>query len=544
MPTQTKRTEKPARSEAFTPSEGVPRGSVVDSPIRVHEMRVIWRDTFIVDDAPPSFIEASRDKLRRMRCYAADSLIEEEHAMPELLRVINRVSRSVAPMGHPSLLRVQFAPIQFANLRPTLSKHKCAPERLTIRQIKDAGIEADDRASWMTATPILLLHAAGVGIMSYHVTLTSADGFTPDQAIEQVRMGIYSQLVMMDDTWRGLLPDKAAEWPVEHVLNIGANRHLLICGLRDVTQGVIASRLGAKINVPDPTPNRRRIVDRIRRKESDIEVLPPRPTGSASIVLVNVDPVPGEDFDAYCSEHSAALRGIGAMDSYWRNRAAWLIDRELGDNLSTDSEMGLYLLGSSELLLFNEGVKAAAADDARRLRLSDVSYGVTYFYTHYTTMMEWVYMQEALLKWYLRRADSIIAATKPHRRQMISTVQGALRDLVQYQEDVTPFSTRIEFLQRAAEYRKLDVLSERFEKKQERLIEYTGEYYDYREARASEFLNWLAGILTGAALAELIVTLFGLSITADPTSRLIYMAIYGASILFVLAIMTFLLRRV
>src|SRR5688572_19989648 len=149
----------------------------LESPIRVHEMRVIWRDTFIVDDAPAHFLEASVEKLRRMRCYAGDSRVVEEYTMPDLLRVINRVSRSVAPMGHPSLMRVQFAPIQFANLRPTLSKHKCAPDRLTLRQIRSAGTEADDLATWITATPVLLLHAAGVGIMQYHISLTSAEGF-------------------------------------------------------------------------------------------------------------------------------------------------------------------------------------------------------------------------------------------------------------------------------------------------------------------------------------------------------------------------------
>ena len=82
----------------------------------------------------------------------------------------------------------------------------------------------------------------------------------------------------------------------------------------------------------------------------------------------------------------------------------------------------------------------------------------------------------------------------------------------------------------------------RFDIKQERLMEYTAEYYDYREARASEFLNFLAAILTGAALAELIATLIPNVI--NPGNPVLYLGVYGVCIALVLAIMIFLLRRV
>jgi hypothetical protein len=121
---------------------------------------------------------------------------------------------------------------------------------------------------------------------------------------------------------------------------------------------------------------------------------------------------------------------------------------------------------------------------------------------------------------------------------MIGTLQGALADLIQYQENITPFATRVEFLERARNYHKLDQLAERFERKQELILYYASEFHDYRDARATQFLNWLAGILTGAALAELIVTLAG--ITPQETS--LYLGITLGSILLVLAALGALLR--
>ncbi|HQE19593.1 MAG TPA: hypothetical protein PK607_13895, partial [Aggregatilineales bacterium] len=67
-----------------------------------------------------------------------------------------------------------------------------------------------------------------------------------------------------------------------------------------------------------------------------------------------------------------------------------------------------------------------------------------------------------------------------------------------------------EFMQRARAYHKLDELVERFERKQDLLLNYSSEYHDYREARAAEFLNWLAAILAGGELGNLIVNATGM----------------------------------
>jgi hypothetical protein len=239
------------------------------------------------------------------------------------------------------------------------------------------------------------------------------------------------------------------------------------------------------------------------------------------------------DFSSYVAEHAPVLHGIGAMDAYYTERSPWLIDRDFEHNLSTDSEAAVYLLGNSELLLFNEQTPSILPEVKHRLRLPNEEHALTYLYMHYVTLIEWVYLQEALLRAYLQRLERLSLLNPPPRRQMLRTLKGALRDLIQYQERITPFATRIEFLEQVRAYHKLPELVERFERKQDLLLEYASEFHDFREARASEFLNWLAGILTGAALAELITGLAGIT----PAQPALYLGVTGACIGVVLIIL-------
>jgi hypothetical protein len=376
--------------------------------------------------------------------------------------------------------------------------------------------------------------------MEYHVDLRRPDGgFTPDEVVARVRLGIAVELLALPDSWRARIPE-AASWLAAPVVSDAGGRHLMAARLRDLSQGVIAESL--RLRQPLRKPGRGAAI-RLRgaiRRGGQVEAEPPRPTGSTSVILVELDPPPGANFDAYTAQHAPALRGMGALDAEWRTRSPWLVAREMSDNLSTDSEMAFYLLGTSELMVFNEGLTAAAEKDARRLRLKNPAHGVTYFYMHYAVLMEWVYLQEAILRTYLTRLDALAASRVPDRRRLIATLQGALADLVQYQEHITPYATRVEFLRRAHAYHELETLVERFENKQELLFDYVSEYHDYREARATEFLNWLAGILTGASLAGLIITLAGI----QPEQTALYLGITLGSIILVLGIMAALLRRV
>ncbi len=505
----------------------------IESPLRVHHMRVTWRDTFVVPEAGPNFLARARDHFRNLPTLVSDSLAEPHHAQPEFLRVVERVSRSVAPIGHRDLLRVQLAPLEIADLDPTLDRLRIPPDALTAGQIAAAGADADAAETWIAVTPLLVLHRAGVCIVEYHAGLRSREGLSVDEAVARVRLGIAVNLLALGEPWRDLLPTPSVEGPVHEVVTTqtAPERMLVAMRLRDLTQSLIAAGLIAAVTAP---PGRR-----ARRAGPSVQADPPRPTGSTSVVLVETDPQAGDDFEAFCTEHGLALRGIGALDADWRNRAGWLVARELGNNLSTDAEMALYLLGTSELMLFNARVRAALAANRRRLRGSEAGAALL-FTAHYGVLMEWVYLQEAILKAYLGRLDALASSPAPDRARTIEALQGALADMVQYQEDITPYATRVEFLQRARAYRGVDALAERFEHKQDLLLSYASEFHDFREARATEFLNWLAGILTGAALAELITTLTGIN-ASQPA---LYVGITLGSIALVLAVMALLLRRV
>ncbi|MBN1427579.1 MAG: hypothetical protein JXB07_04285 [Anaerolineae bacterium] len=501
-----------------------------ESFLRVLRMHVIWRDTFIVDRSmagshQPSknFLESTREHLTGLPIYVADRFLKR-YEQTDLLRVIERASRSVARTGYENLLRFQFAPLMMANLQPTLSRLRCKPDALTPSEVESAADEAQELDRWIEITPMLLIHRAGVGIMEYLATWHhSGEGYTPDEAIELVRLGINTQLLCLPDEWHSLLPSSLADWAIHCVVDSSPGRHLVVAGLRDLSQ-----ILAAQLNM-SPVPRRLG-----RRHSKSPGEKPMRPTGSATVVLEDITPKPDDNFVAYVARYAGPLRGIGSMDTYYRERASWIVERELADNLSTDSEVAVYLLGNSELILFNDHLDSVIASSRQRLGLPSNDLVTIYLFMHYQVLMEWTYLQEVLLRAYIQRLDALVASTTPQRSLMIGTLQGALADLVQYQENITPFATRVEFLERARVYHKLDELAERFEHKQEMLLNYASEYYDYRETRATEFLNWLACILTGAALADLIITLADIS---PVDSKGLYLAIMGGSILLVLAIL-------
>ena len=78
--------------------------STVESPpeLCVVSMRVVWRNTFVVKDAPRDFLERAAPFVRGLSCYVSDAEADYDE-QPEMLRVIERVSRNVAPGGHDSL---------------------------------------------------------------------------------------------------------------------------------------------------------------------------------------------------------------------------------------------------------------------------------------------------------------------------------------------------------------------------------------------------------------------------------------------------------
>ncbi|MBN1120620.1 MAG: hypothetical protein JXJ17_06045 [Anaerolineae bacterium] len=507
--------------------------------LRIRQMRIVWRDTFITSPAldpgyqAADFFDCCCRQIENLPCVVADTSTQPNQSLPPLLRIIDRVSRSVASAGHADLMRFQFSPLWLTNIRPALGRYHRPAQKLTRSQVTQASTEASKNRAWIGLTPVLLLHDSGVGIMEYYATInlpsmipgetltgdhapaTTDGGLDTEKTVEMVRLGIHTNLLSMSTEWKCLIPDQPTDHGFFQIVETDQDGLLVVAGLRDLSHALV-SLLDA--NSADP---------------------PPRPTGSTTVVLVDTDPAPSYDLEPFVNEYAFELRGIGAMDKFYHERAKWIVHRELNDNFSTDAESGVYLLGNSELILFNDQLDEVIAGFKDHLNLLDDEHAVTYLYMHYGVLIEWIYLQEAILRAYLQRLDTLAATTPIRRPAMITTLHGALADLVQYQENISPYANRIEFLERARRYHQLDQLSERFERKQDLLLTYSSEYHDYREARAAEFLNFLVAILTGGELGNLIVNALG--VTPDENVPL-YVTVTLGSILAAFGVMI-LLRR-
>ncbi len=522
--------------------------------ILVKQMRVIWRDTFVIEDPADDFLGTSLARVRRMPSYVCDRF-SNRRDQTAVLQIMERASRNVARTGYENVVRIQFNRFKIANLHPTLKRLSRPPDSLSEEQIVSAASSVEANDLWFSVLPLLLLHKSGTGIMQYHVSFNLREGYSPDEAIALVRMGISPQLLMLPPTWQRTFPKtETAETPekkllhgVDHLIPYDEDMALVVTGLRDISQHLIAARL--KSNGQEKTRGNLRRLLRGRKANQKIQEVEEavrlahditRPTGSTSVILAECDPMPTTNLKAYIREHAQTLRGIGAMDVYYEERAPWLIEQELLENLSTDTELGVYLLGNSELLLFNDLLPDLLPKIKKRLRVKEDHLAIIYEYMHYTVLLEWIYLQEAILRAYIQRLDKIAASGTPERKKMVDALQGALSDMVQYQENISPFANRVEFLERAGKSHNLDKLIDRFERKQELLLTYASEWHDYREASAAIFLNYLAGILAAAELTDILIPLFGIDIGEDPG---IYVGISLSTIATVFIVLIALSRR-
>jgi hypothetical protein len=474
-------------------------------------MTVIWRDTFIIEPLSEAFFEEARRCLKPLPCIIADSNTSYEE-QPTMLRLAEQVWGNIAPNYTADLMRFGLAPFQLADLSPTLRRKRIRPGKLTTQQVKNAVRYAPQ---WVKVHPLLILHRAGAGMVQYMTTFDSGAGLTPEEAIEVVRLGIKPQLIALNAEWEKALPTAPVPWDGLPAPVPMEDETIVVTGLRDLSQWVL--------------------VKAFNRGEK-----PQRPTGSSTVILSEVNPPPGEDFDAYVHSHGAELRGIGSMDRYYTERAGWLIEREMLTNLSTDSELAVYLLGKSDLFLYNERIKKVRRSLARRSYIGDEVTALLYMSLHYSVLIDWVTLQKALVTAYLHRIDALTRQTSPERGQLVDVLQGAISDLEQYQDSLSPYANRVEFVEELAEHYGVNRLMERFERKQELMLAYAQEYHDYQEVRAATFLNWLAGILAAAELSSILIPLLGITQDDEP---FIYAGLALGSILCVFVILAILRRE-
>lgn len=467
-----------------------------DSPeLRIHTLRVVWRDTFTIapgPDGPADFLPRALAALQKLPVARGHSE-HKTYDQPETLQVLDRASRGVAGLGHPALRRVQFSDVRIANLKPSLDKLRRSPVTITDEEIMAASSEAD----WAWVTPMLLIHQARTCIMKYIACFESQPGFSPEEAIALIRMGPNTQLLGLPESWASLLPADGMRWGIPHLLPNGKGS-LAVCGLRDLTRAVIQAHLAENLGLPATV--------------KDLE----RPTGSTTVIIEKTSPLAPVAMDDFISQYAKELRGIGAMDSSYRERAGWLVQREMRENFSSDGEMALFALGNSELILFNEAAEEVMRSIQGRLRLSQYQNAVLYATAHYTTLIEWVYLQETLLRAYIAVMEELARRKEPQREDLIRALHGALEDLVQSQETITPYLIRAEFLERLGRAHQLERLSERFERRQDLLLNYYSEYHDWRETRAQDSLNIVVGGLAAFELASLLVTSLNLNPLSQP----------------------------
>ncbi|NDJ54470.1 MAG: hypothetical protein GYB68_15485 [Chloroflexi bacterium] len=484
---------------------------VEESILEIRQMHVIWRHSFMLRALPDDFLSLAQGWLAELPSSIA---VSGANSLPPLLSAIERASIGAANGGHQTVLRAQLQNVRLVNLPRSGGRNRFT---LSPQALVDVYLDEIESPTWIEVAPVLALHRSGVGLLEFYASYHHERGQRPfrrlTHAIHYVRSGIYRQVLLMPEGWVKLMQD-------HQPTRVGGDDYAQVGELLDLSYSVLYD-LQAKTHAG---------LSRAQAKN----VLPiDKPiTRSATVILAETAPMAGDRFEPFVMEFGAQLRGVGAMDLHYEERAFWLIDEELSHNLSIDSELALFLLGNSELLLFNEQILDLRPGWQRRGSEPDVLAA----YVRYVILIQWVYIQKTIAQLYLARLDELAGQRPPRRQQVIQVLQGALGDLVHYQDDITGFATNIRFLEEMRAHHNLPDFEDRIEAKQSLLLNYTSENHDFREAQAAEILNWLVGILAGVELADIVAQGVGLSPDIQPT----YGIITVSSIILTFAFLAFL----
>lgn len=338
--------------------------------------------------------------------------------------------------------------------------------------------------AWMTLRASVLLHHSGVALVRY--TARFAEPRDVRTAIRDIRLDLDTLVIRTPAGLAvGQLDASQKVW-VRRIAD-GDGRTTWVALLRDFTAHVVKDVLRATIGPLLQAPFE-----------------PVRSTRVLTSTLIEVDQLDPAcpDLGAYSVAHGRALRGIATRDLAYTTRAPDLVAAALRHNVSQDEELGLFLFGQSDLLVYTELARRVLPVERARLGLADDYAVARYIAAHYASLLEWVHIEQYLIELYDRLLTrSMTRDLLPE--DMLSIQRRSMQDLVEYGEGVTAFATRAAFREHARDALGLGDKQERLEKKRDMVADYVMQKYSLRTNRGIQMLNLVISATIAFELMQL-----------------------------------------
>ncbi len=378
---------------------------------------------------------------------------------------------------------------------------------------EDTIIQAFAKGPCYTAQVYPSLHRSGALITNLHIRFQSEAGYSIEDAIELARLNLRTLAIKIPEKLC-----KGFQWDtkLEHIRWIQRPEGTFLIGnLKDFTSELLRPLF---INALSKT----------------IELNPLRDHRCISSTLVQVYKTnpPCDSIREFTDvkNFGKAIRGLGCLDRNYETRSDDIVAESFSHDLASDEEVAVYTFGLSDLMLLDTSFEQTVDETFKSKKMKDRYAAVLYNTCHYSSLLEWVYLEKYLIDLYSVLLSREIAGENTTPEKMLALEKQTMHDLIAYRSGITPYPSREEFLEKARQAHRIPELQEKLEKKRDLATDYVIQEYTLRTNKSIQLVNIFISATAAFGLMEVV-----LSISNQPDEKHVFWGIV-TSILFVITL--------
>lgn len=421
----------------------------------------------------------------------------------EYASVINQVSQTVCSLSKKDIVRFEFPAIEMMEIRRVAY--------LTDEEI----IEKFDKGPHQKVHIHAAFHRTGNLVANMHLRFAAEEGIGIKKAIEHVRTNLRTLAIKIPESFNSHFDFEKTK---ERIRFVHTNQeNYLIGSLKDFTSDVLRPIM-------------------ICLLKNKLELDEPRSFRCLSSTLTQIyktSPV-CESIDDFVSANKFGneMFGIGTMDRSFHERTKSLVQEAFSQNLSNDEELGVFTFGLSDLMIFDKEFDDIVRMTSKKKQFKDPYASVLYNTTHYSSLLEWVYLEKCIIERYNQLLSHAISNENTTPEKMLSLQKQSMHDLIVYKAGITPYPSREEFLEKARVAHRIPEFQEKLEKKRDLATDYIIQEYTLRTNKSIQLVNiFVAGTAT-FGLIEVALQISQLGTNGRVFWSLITLGLFVASMVF------------
>ena len=406
----------------------------------------------------------------------------------EWFMVASDVAQRVCSLAKHDIIRLELPDIEVLDVGSNTKRLYYCSEEDIIQKLASGQLSKVNIA--------LTIHRSGVLLVNFHMRFQNSDGMPIDQAIENARINL-RPLVMKLPVNQLFRPevvsdeDKIKEDRGRFIVSNDAN--LFIGSLKDLVSEVIRPNL-------------------IKRLSSKFGLQPLRDHRCISSTLLQIYAMnPACDrIDTFVmpAQFGREIHGLGSLDRAYKNRSENMVTSALGNDLADDEEAGVFTFGLSDLIMFDSSLDKIVETTVQQKKYKDRYAAVLYNTTHYSCLLEWVYLEKYILDLYNRMLSRTIARKNTSPEEMLVIQKQTMHDLIGYKAGITPFPSREDFWEKARVAHRIPEAQEKFEKKRDLATDYVIQEYTLRTNKSIQLINIFISATAAFSLMQVIVNIW------------------------------------